>query len=514
MSGQLAARVALSIVWAACASRAMACLTVQEGLRDRLAQELVQETLGDQAPAPGRELFEAVLQSDHFLHEAVGPLDVYLALSDGFEKESKAKKRLAQLSEGLQPLAASLEAWFPGEQGVIAGHRFPVVLTHASLKDKQESFDRVLALLDLCEDAGYSQFKPDLPVFDATNRTQDDVFTWEVLLCNLAHEEITEQDRKWSEHGLGYAVINMLVNRLFARGAWGPPPPWLKDGLVDELDISSYGEAWIAAGESVQTTSKRSGWANRGWSGFVPEGASPPPPVLGPPPGLKTSTQRMVVSDKWLARRKSSSRHWSELAKDLSEDVPVSFRNMAAGQTFEKRDRAYARCVLYLLVGLAEDDGSIPLLSGMDEKESRVGKGGIRTADPLPVLFAQSMGGLPGIDELEALSMGDFLKRIERVDLMQSIVSLGGEGMLQIADHREQSAWLYHQKLDNRKRQTLYQLIVRVENFQQLQAWEIIGNALDRAASTALAASKSFPKKQRDRDKVENVFREALVSGS
>jgi hypothetical protein len=485
-----------------------------QGLRDRLADALVQEAVGSDAPEPGRALFEAVLQSDLFLHEAVGPLDVYLYLEDGFEKKSKAKKQLTLARKGLEPLAKSLEAWFPGEQGVIAGHRFPVVLTHADLSDKEQAFDRVLALLDLCEDGGYSQFKPDLPVFDGTNRAQDDVFTWEVVLCNLGHEQISEQGKKWAEHGLGYAVINMLVNRLFARGAWGPPPPWLKDGLVDELDITSYGEAWIAAGESVQTTSKTRGWSNKGWSGFVPQGSSPPPPVLGPPPGLRASSQKMVVSDKWMTRRNSTSRHWSDLSKDLREDVPASFRNMAAGQSFEKRDRAYSRCVLNLLIGLTDEGGTIPLLSSMDEKESRLGLGGIRTADPLPVLVADSLGGLPMIDELEELSMGDFLEQIERRDLIDKITSLGGGGMLDIADHRKQSAWLYHQRLDGAARQKLYELIVRVENFQQLQEWEVIGDALDHAATSALSESKRFPTKARDRAKVVEAFREALASGS
>jgi hypothetical protein len=478
-------------------------------LRDRLANELLEAALDDDRPEPGRDLFLFVLESGEFLHEAVGSLDVYVHKADGLSKSSKAKKVLKQAAEGLAPLSRSLQSLFPGEGGLVAGKRFPIVLVKSKLDDEDEAaFDRVLALLDVCEDGGYSGFKPDLPVWSPQHRAQDDVFTWEVLVCNLANPEIVEQDKTWYDHGLGYAVINMVVNRLFAKGSWGPPPPWLKDGLVDELDIASYGEAWIAAGESLQWASKTGGWKRAGWQGFVPQGSSPPPPVMGPPPGLKASFQKTVVSDKWLARKKSSTRHWKDLAKDLRVKVPVSFRNMAAGQTFEKRDRAFARCVLHLMLGL--ESGDAGLLVNLDT-ESRIGKGGMRTADPLPAIFARALGGLPGVDELEALPMGEFLSRIGREKMVARIEELGGRGMLGLSDHREQAGWLYHQKMDNRSRQRLYRIIVEVENYQQLQEWEVLGDALDRAARSALGASKSFPSKPKVRTQVDEAFREALA---
>lgn len=483
--------------------------TPGDPLRDRLAAELLELTPDEGRPAPGRELFATVLGGDDFLHEAVGSLDLYVHVADGLDKPNKAKKVLARAVEGLTPLADALERHFPEGDDLIAGQRFPIVLVDSDTDDDEQAFDRLLALLDQCEDGDFSGFKPDLGVFTAENRTRSEVFTWEVLVCNIAHQDITEQDKKWFGHGIGYSTINMLVNRLFAKGAWGPPPPWLKDGLVDELDIAAYGEAWIAAGESVQASSSTKGWSRAGWSGFVPKGSSPPPPIMGPPPGLKTKFQKTVVSDKWMARKKSKTRHWSDLAKDLKSDVPVSFRHMAAGQSFEKRDRAYARCVMHLMLGLEDGSGGA-LLDGLGT-ECRIGKGGMRTADPLPSIFASALGGIPAVDELEALPMSDFLASIGRAELIGSIERLGGGGMLDIADHRKQAAWLYHQKLKDRDRQSLYRLIIEVENYQQLQAWEILGDSLDRAARAALSASKSYPAKARQRDLVELAFQDALV---
>jgi hypothetical protein len=479
--------------------------------RDRLVNELLEEALPGSRPEPGRELFLAVLGSEAFLHEAVGPFDLYVYRADGLRKKRKAAKLLGKAAKGLAPAAESVARWYPdADEGVVSGRRFPVVLASSDPGDDETGFERVLALLDHCEDGDYSGFKPDVNVWTPDNRRADDVFTWEVLLCNVAQEEIAGNEKAWFDHGIGYSTLNMLVNRLFAKGAWGPVPPWLKEGLVDELDIASYGDAWVAAGESTSFSSKTAGYRRNGWSGFVPEGAAPPPPVFGPPPGLKTSFEQKVVSDKWLARKKSADRHWKDLAADLDADVPVSFRNMAAAQTYTRRDRAYSRCVLHLLLDVAPVEGA-GMLAGLDT-ESRVGRGGMRTADPLPVLFARSMGGVAAVDDLEAMTMRAFLEKIDRLDIATAIEKLGGGGMLDIADHRDQAAWLYYQKMDDRSRQRLYRLIVKVENFQQLQEWEVLGDTLDRAARAALGTSRRYPAKERERGGVVEAFRAGLAA--
>lgn len=482
--------------------------TPVDAQRDKLADELLAECLPGGTALTGGDLFRAALEGEAFESGAVGPFDVHVAVTDELSKRSKARKLLDDALRGLQPAADALSLWYSGDGGVVSGRRFPIVLVESRLDDDQHGFERLLALLDRCEDQGYSGFKPDVPLFTADNRQADDVFTWEVLCCNVAHAQIANDTKKWLAHGLGFAALNLVVNRLFAKGAWGPPPPWLKEGLVDELDIEAYGEAWVAAGESTSFTTRTAGWSRKGWEGFVPEGSQPPPPVFGPPPGLSSRTQQLVSRDDWLDRRDSRTRHWKALLGDLRSDVPVSFRSMAAGQTYTPRDRAYSRCVLNLVIDVSEAEGH-GLLAALDVP-SKVARSGMRDGDPLAVVFARALGGVPAVDELQQVPLGEFLARIGRDDLVSKIERLGGGGMLALADHRAQADWLYGQSLDGRDRQALFLLIAEAEGYRQLQQWELLGDALDRGAVAALDASSSFPVKEKARVAAREAFREAL----
>jgi hypothetical protein len=480
--------------------------------RDQAAAALLAEAFPDGLegqPSGGRDLFTAAMQSEAFVHEAVGPFDVYVYVADGLKKTRSARKIAEKAAKGLASLVPVMESNFGREGGLISGQRFPIVLADADLSKGETAFDHVLALLDRCEEGSFSGFKADLAVWNSPNRALPAFFTWEVQLINLGHGDITQQGKSWLEHGLGYHAINLVVNRMFARGAWGPPPPWLMNGLVDELDIQAYGEAWVAAGESNSWSSSTSGWSRSGWSGFVPKGSSPPPPVMGPPPNLSTKFSSAVSSDQWIGRKKSGTRHWTALAADLDSEAPVSLRLMAAGQSFESRDRAYSRCVLHLMLDLVPMQDR-DLLSALDT-ESRVTRTGMRDGDPLPVVVARVLGGVPAVDEVEALTMQELLISIKRTDLIESITRLGGAGMLSIKDHRQQADWLYSQyAFDDRTRLALYLKIAEIENYQQLREWELLGDVLDRAAGAALEASSGYPKKAKSAKQIGEAFRGAL----
>jgi len=414
----------------------------------------------DEAPSGGRRLFLAALQSEAFEHEAVGPFDVYVYAADGLKKKKSARKTADKAAKGLAPLISVMESNFGRDDGLISGQRFPIVLTDADLSKGETAYDHVLALLDTCEEGDFSGFRADLPVWNDANRAKSAFFTWEVQLINLGHDEVTTQGKSWLDHGLGYHVINLIVNRMFARGAWGPPPPWLMNGLVDELDIQAYGDAWVAGGETTSWSSSTAGWRRKGWSGFVPKGSSPPPPVMGPPPNLSTTFTKKVSSDQWIGRKKSGTRHWTALSADRKSDSPASLRLMAAGQSFLPRDRAYSRCVMHLMLDLV-DMQDTELLAALDT-ESRVTRTGMRDGDPLSVVVARVLGGVPAVDEIEALTMEELLVAIERTDLIEKIKKLGGGGMLSIEDHRKQAEWLYKRSFDDRTRLSLYLKIAEI----------------------------------------------------
>ncbi|HZL99178.1 MAG TPA: hypothetical protein VFD43_02905, partial [Planctomycetota bacterium] len=340
--------------------------------RDEALQTILSSAFPDaDAPRPdtGRELFLAALGSESFERAQAGPFDLYAYRKDGLSG-ARAAKALDDAAQGLAPVAELLARRFPeqpGVDGVIAGHRFPIVLVSSDPGRNETAFDEVLALLDHCEELGYSGWKPYLPVWAPDRRNASEATTWEVKVFNLAHADIQAHGRDFSQHALGYLTLSHLVDRLFAKGPSGPVPPWLRQGLVDELDIEAFGEAWVAAGESTSWSSQTAGWKNEGWEGFLPQGAAPPPPVTGPPPELPTTYESIVSTDAWMSRNASTTRHWSELAGDRRSEVPAAFRLMAGTCSYFPRDRAYARCVLHLLIELAPPEGP-GLLAALDRE--------------------------------------------------------------------------------------------------------------------------------------------------
>jgi len=466
---------------------------------------------GAARPQTGRELFLAAVGSKAFEQAQVGPFDLYAYRKDGLSG-SKARKALSDATDGLAPVVELLARRFPGQEGqagVIAGHRFPLVFVSADPARGDTAFAEVVALLDQCEDLGYSGWKPFLPVWAPDRLTKSEATTWEVKVFNLAHQDLKQQGRDFAKHQLGYLTLSHLVDRLFAKGPSGPVPPWLRQGLVDELDIEAFGQAWVAAGESSSWKSQTAGWQNQGWEGFLPEGHAPPPPVTGPPPNLPTSYESTVSSDAWMSRADSATRHWSSLSGDRRNEVPAAFRLMAGTCSYNPRDRAYARCVLHLLIELAppEGPGLLPTL----DRESHERVQGVSDAEPLPVAFARALGGVPAVDEMERQTLEQQLTALGRTDLIDRIRALNADAMLAIGDHRSQGEWLYHRtKYSPEDRQWLYTTINEVEDLQELREWEVLGATLDRAADAALRASSSYPKSAKVADKVAQSFREAL----
>ena len=484
--------------------------------RDEALKTILEAAFPDPAvtrPETGRELFLAAVGSKAFEHAEVGPFDLHAYRKDGLAG-AKARKVVEDAAAGLKPVAELLAKRFPeqpGVQGAIAGHRFPIVFVSAD-KDKHETaFDEVLALLDQCEDLGYSGWKPHLQVFNPERRGRAEGTTWEVKVFNLAHPELKQHGRDFAGHALGYLTISHLVDRLFAKGPSGPVPPWLRQGLVDELDIEAFGSAWVASGESTSWTSQTAGWVNHGWEGFLPQGQAPPPPVTGPPPDLPTNFQSTVSSESWMNRGGSATRHWAELSADRKNDVPAAFRLMAGTCSYAPRDRAYARCVLHLLLEVAPPEGP-GLLASLD-KESKERVAGVSEADPLPLAFARALGGVPGVDELEQQTLEQQLTAIGRTDLLDRIRALDAQELLAIIDHRAQGEWLYHRvKYSADDRQWLFTMINEAEALQELREWEVLGARLDQAADAALRASNSYPKAPKAAEKVAESFRSALKS--
>lgn len=482
--------------------------------RDQALKSLLDAAFPDPAtarPETGRELFLAALSSKVFEQAQVGPFDLYAYRKDGLSGQ-KARKVVDDAAEGLKPVAELLAQRFPeqpGVRGVIAGQRFPIVFVSSDPDKDETAFDEVLALLDRCEELGYSGWKPHLEVWSPKVRASAEGTTWEVKVFNLAHQDVKQHGRDFASHALGYETLSHLVDRLFAKGPTGPVPPWLRQGLVDELDIEAHGSAWVASGESTSWSSQTAGWRNQGWEGFVPQGAAPPPPVLGPPPNLPTNYQSTVTSDTWMNRGGSATRHWSELAGDRKHDVPAAFALMAGTCSYAPRDRAYARCVLHMLIEVAPPEGA-GLLPTLD-RESKERVKGVSEADPLPVAFARALGGVPAVDELEKQTLEQQLTDLGRTDLLDRIRALNAEALLSIADHRAQGEWLYHRvKYSPEDRQWLFTMINEAEALQELRQWEVLGAKLDQAADAALRASSSYPKAPKAAEKVAESFRSVL----
>lgn len=474
---------------------------------ERRADALVKTALGASAasaPAPGRELFQQVVNSPAFVSGQVGPFDVHVRVADGLKREADARRTCDLVLAGLKPAADFVSKRFDRPDGLVSGHRFTLVFAQSEPGSEEPAFSQILALLDRCEDGGFSGWKPDLPVDNKSNQQASVVNTWEVLVFNLAHPEAKTNLKNWLEHGVGYRTLNLITNLLLQVGAFGPMPPWLQQGLSDELDIAAYGSAYVAAGESTSWVSQTSGWTLRGWEGFLPEGATPPPPVYEPPRDLGTTYTKHVDDDGWIAKSDSPTRHWMKLSGDLNTKTPPSLQRAATLRDYVPRDRAWARLVMHLAISRPDSD----LLAALDKRPEPT-LGGLRGGEPLTVVFARALGGTPSLDALERQTWREQLESTGRATTAKQIEDLGGGELLGLADHRQQSEWLYYQpECPPTTRQTLFNLIVESEYAQQLREWEVVGAALDRAATATIKANKAFPADAEKLDAAASLFAE------
>ena len=141
--------------------------------------------------APGSHAaFLEVVARPAFLHEAVGPFDVYLYMADDLAKERQARKVLDRLVEGLEPLLPVMERHFGSdrEETLIAGRRLPILVASSDRAAGERGFDRLLALLSWAED-DWTSWKPDgNPLWTGELRGGLNVRTWEAQVFNLGHE--------------------------------------------------------------------------------------------------------------------------------------------------------------------------------------------------------------------------------------------------------------------------------------------------------------------------------------
>ncbi|HTE06089.1 MAG TPA: hypothetical protein VK824_07835 [Planctomycetota bacterium] len=521
MSGIAESIGALALSWLVLAAPAAdAQATVQAAgqaaspTRDAAAKALL-EAAGVDGTARGRELFAQVLASELFGHEAVGPFDVYVARLDGQKKPADLKKTLGLAHEELLALQPVLEKRFPRQDGILSGQRFPIVLVDSDRANGQHGFDELVALLDRCEDEGWSGWKPWSPVWDPANLEADSIHTWEVLLVNLGHPSLADQGRRaWFGQPFGFTVLQALSRRLLAQGAWGTPVPWLAQGLVDELDIEAHGKAWVGADETGAAHSwsntRSNKWTSTGWSGFLADGQQPPPPVVThSSTTTSSSSTTQGFSELWGDRSASVTRHWRDLSGDRKAREPASFRTMAEKQSFETRDRALSRLAVHLLLDVLPSSRE-SLLAALDRKPV-VPETLMRDSEPLPVLVARALGGVPAVDAFEALPMRQVLESAGRKELLDSITAQGGAGLLELADHRQQAAWLYWQPtIDTPSRRQLELEIQEAEYEQQKHEWVLVGEALDVAVNAALAASRTLPATDKERAKVADAMTAAL----
>ncbi|RKY18177.1 MAG: hypothetical protein DRQ55_14040 [Planctomycetota bacterium] len=448
-----------------------------------------------------RETFLAVLQTELFLHEAVGPFDVYLMLADGWARSRDGSKAMKAVVKGLQPTVQVMSAYFGKQEGLIGGRRLPIVLTHASRAEGERSFDQVVALLEWAED-DYSGWKQGgNPLNDAKLLAGLNVRTWEVQVFNLAHEFAQSHGKDFLNHGLGYYQLAHVAARVLRQGAWGMVPPWLAQGITDELDIAAYDEAWVGGDLWIRQTP---GWFRPGWSGFVPQGSAPPPAVTGPPADLAVTVRN--TGDSWQRRSSSNSRHWENLVTDLKSDAPASFSFMADNESFMPRDRALSRATLHVMLELAAPTGRQGLLSLLDRVPTQP-PSGMFDSDPITVAFNKALGGVPAVDELEAMSMEEMLVAIGHSEIIERLKAAGAGEMLRIPDHREQAEWLYRRpQFDGATRQRIWNDILEAEYFQQLAEWKHLGAALDRGMRQTFQLSKRYPKRERDVERVAEAF--------
>ncbi|MDG2148636.1 MAG: hypothetical protein P8N09_03840 [Planctomycetota bacterium] len=449
-----------------------------------------------------REAFLEVLSSDLFLHEDVGPFDVFVMQADGFKNKATAEKTLAAAVRGLEPVVPVIKDFFGGSPGLVSGRRFPIVLASSETSRGEHSFDQLIALLDWAEE-DYTNWKSSgNPVWGPESRAAETVRTWEAQLFNLAQKKAATHGADFLEHAVGYYTLAHIAARALRQGSWGLVPPWLAQGLIDELDIAAYGEAWVG-GDTW--TKQIAGWSRPGWSGFVPQGMSPPPPVTGPPANLAVTITS--TGNSWQQRSTSGLRHWNDLAADRESEAPASFQFMAENESFLPRDRAYARCLMHMLLEIAPN-GRAPLTEMLD-RVPLTSLSGMPDAEPITVVMSRVLGGVPAVTELESLPLGRMLEVIGQPALGAQIKALGGEGMLDFTDHREQAAWLYRQpsdEINQEARAELWRLLLEAEYYQQSYEWKELGEAFDVAAEAAFLVSPGYPEEGSARAEVARAF--------
>lgn len=517
-------------------------------LLDGLSLELPFDPSGE-PPAEAREVFEAVLAEPVFLHRTVGPFELWVMDADGLvaeglpwplvedlksemeeadavpEDEGKKKKRtrsrsrrgrkeeepekapeptgpraqivLDVVSESLASVAGVLDRHLGDD---LQPPPFHVVITMADARAKQTSFEDMVALLDWC-DGGWGQWTvANGTLWHESRLAQVSVNTWDAMVINLDHALVEQHRGFFLRHGVAYQVLANVVNRLLRRGSWGMVPPWFAQGLIDELDIQSFGEAWVG-GDWYER--RVAGWSRPGWSGFVPQGHKPPETPKGPPADLAVTVSE--TGDPWAHRANSGTRHWKSLATDRDSEAPASFAFMAENESFLPRDRAYARAAFHLLLELAADQGTT-FFDGY-RWDAPTPDHGMPESEPLPALMSRALGGVPAVDALEAAPLVDVLEVLERPDIARRLEELGAADMLAIADHREQSAWLYATPdIEWAARTEIFNLILEAEYYQQLHEWLLIGRALDGAVDASLREVAEYPSEDRDRSKVGKVF--------
>jgi hypothetical protein len=467
---------------------------------DLLSRAFPGETLD--RPRDGGALFSRVLATDLFASASVGPFDVHVFVADALHDRRKASRLLDELVETLAPAADLVTRLWPEGDGLISAARLPIVIADSA--PENPGYVSLVELLDYCERLGFSGWLPANKVDISANRGAEVVRTWDVQLFNMGHKTISERRARWVDHGVGYYTLAFVANRALRRGAWGLVPPWLATGLIDELDISAYGQAWVGQESWVRQTP---GWHRAGWSGFVPQGAAPPAALMGPPANLAVTVSK--TGDAWLDFDASETRHWSDLISDRKTEAPASFTRAAESESFLPRDRAAGRCLLHLLLEVPAGGESFTSLLDSEVKTPR---DGMPDSEPLSVLFARAMGGVSEVDRLEGLSTLDLLKELGRTDLIDLFSRVGAEPALEMTDHRSQSAWLFGQsQFDTATRGQLFNAFLETEHEQQMAEWKALAPHLDGGLAAALKSSRRFPSRARDIAKVSDAFRSGLA---
>lgn len=503
MSSALRLCVAASLSFLFLAGDLMAqdALASRRALLERAGAEGLAEQVDIGSPGD-REGFYRVLSSPLFLYESVGPFDLYVMIGDGITNSRNAKKMLGKAAKGLEKIVPVMARYFSGADGLISGRRLPIVLTQAMGEDT--AYKELVALLDWAEGDDADDWSgwtwAGNKLWDTEVRRAVTARTWEAQIFNIGHPEAAGQGDAFFEHGLGYYTIAHIVSSTLNRGAWGLVPPFVAQGLIDELDIQAYGEAWVGGDWWVRQTA---GWFRPGWSGFLPTGMRPPPVVTGPPADLAVSVSE--GGDSWQHRKRSTNRHWTDLVADRESEAPASFSFMAEHESFLPRDRALARCFMHLMLKLAADEERADLFKLVD-RVPHTPASGMPDPDPLPILFARALGGVSEVAAFEAQSLERVLQVIGREDIGREMARLGGGELLQMTDHRDQCQWLYEQQVNGEVRGQLWNLILSAEYYQQLHQWKLLGAAFDARIDAALAASKKYPKKSKDVQKVAAAF--------